>query len=177
VDVYTHFGTDKQTLVHEQIPLAEKNAVVEFALTGGHRKEALPEAQVATVAKIQTAFNRQLLAQQLAAANNGAAAQGVAGSLSSAGQIGFVPGFFLRGAVGYRPVITQIPSGATFSDNAVISADRRYVRVSPSPNFQQITEVNTFNFVTGQGAQQGAGQGGVGGGGFGGGGIGGGGFL
>jgi hypothetical protein len=70
--------------------------------------------------------------------------------------------------VGYRPVITTIPEGANFATNAVISADRRYVRVSPSPTFSQITEVNTFNFVTGQGQQQQQG----GGGGFGGGGIG-----
>jgi hypothetical protein len=70
--------------------------------------------------------------------------------------------------VGYRPVIQQFPTGANFSSNAVISADRRYVRVSPSPTFSQITAVNTFNFVTGQGGMQ---QGG-GGGGFGGAGIG-----
>ena len=61
--------------------------------------------------------------------------------------------------------------------SAVISADRRYVRVAPSPNFTQVTEVNTFNFVLGSGSTQQQGQGGVGGGGFGGGGIGGGGVL
>ena len=31
----------------------------------------------------------------------------------------------------------------------VISGDRRYVRVSPAPNFTSITDVQTFNFVTG----------------------------
>jgi hypothetical protein len=41
---------------------------------------------------------------------------------------------------------------------AVISADRRYVRVSPTPFFSQITEVNTFNYVSGQGSTQGGGQ-------------------
>jgi hypothetical protein len=74
--------------------------------------------------------------------------------------------------VGYRPVITVIPTGANFSSNAVISADRRYVRVSPSPTFSQITAVSTFNFVTGQGQQTQSG-GGSSGSGFGGAGIGG----
>jgi len=178
VDVYTHYGSAKQTLVNDQIQIDEKNAVVEFKLDRGRRAEPLADAQVANVAKIQNAANRELLAQQLAAANSSSSAgQSFATSLTTAGGLGLVPGFFLRGAVGYRPIITTIPSGAQFNTNAVISADRRYVRVSPSPTFTQITEVNTFNFVTGQGSTQQQGQGGVGGGGFGGGGIGGGGFL
>ena len=56
--------------------------------------------------------------------------------------------------------------------SAVISADRRYVRVAPSPNFTQVTEVNTFNFVLGSSSSQSVGGAG---GGFSGGGIGGGG--
>jgi hypothetical protein len=114
---------------------------------------------------IQNAASRALLAQQLAGAGGiGSAGQSFANSLGNAGGLGFVPGFFMRGAVGYRPVLTTLPTGASmFVQTAVISADRRYVRVSPSPNFTQVTEVNTFNFVTGQGATQGAGQGGVGG--------------
>jgi hypothetical protein len=43
--------------------------------------------------------------------------------------------------------------------------------VSPAPTFSQITEVNTFNFVTGQGNQQQGGGGGFGGGIGGGGGL------
>jgi hypothetical protein len=83
---------------------------------------------------------------------------------------------FWRGP-SYRPVITTLPEGANFSTNGVISADRRYVRVAPAPTFSQVTEVSTFNFVTGMGTtqqQQGNGFGGQGGGG---GGFGGGGFF
>jgi hypothetical protein len=58
-----------------------------------------------------------------------------------------------------------LPEGANFSTNAVISADRRYVRMSPSPTFSQVTEVSTFNFVTGNSTSQPQ----TGGGGFGGG--------
>ena len=52
----------------------------------------------------------------------------------------------------------------------VVSADRRYVRISPSPFFTGIGEIFTFNFVDGQGGTQGQGTGGFGGGGLGGGG-------
>ncbi|MDX1948383.1 MAG: hypothetical protein SFU86_23540, partial [Pirellulaceae bacterium] len=172
VDVYTDFATDKQKLVHDQIPLGEKNAEVIFAVENGRRKDALPEAQVANVAKVQNAMNRAVLAQQLAGLNGtNPAGQNFANSLAA------LRGFWGRGAVGYRPVITTLPEGANFSSNAVISADRRYVRVAPAPTFSQVTEVSTFNFVTGQGNTQQQGMGGVGGGGgFGGGAGGGGGF-
>jgi hypothetical protein len=180
IDIYKHFKSEKQTLIHEQIPLDDKNAVVVFDLKDGRRKEALNEAQVAHVAKIQNATNRALLAQQVNSGGNNSVSNSFGSTLGTFGGLGFVPGFFLRGAVGYRPIIQNFPTGANFNSNAVISADRRYVRVSPSPFFSQITEVNTFNFVTGQGGTQQQGQGGGGsgqGGGFGGGGVGGGGFL
>ena len=175
VDVYTNFGTDKQQLVRKQIPLDEKNAVVLFNVDDGRRAEPLAAAQVAQVAKVQNAMNRAVLAQQLAQLGQNDAARNYALSLYLAGG-GTLPGggaggpnnpFFRRGAVGYRPVITALPEGANFSSNAVISADRRYVRVAPSPTFSQVTEVSTFNFVTGDGETQQQGQGG---GGFGGGG-------
>jgi hypothetical protein len=181
IDIYTNFGTDQQRVIHEQIPLAEKNALVEFEVKDGRRKDALPEAQVATIAKAQNAVNKQILAQQLAGLDDTQAARDFALALAMAGGNNGNRPFFRRGAVGYRPQIDRFPEGAGFQATAVISADRRYVRVSPMPFFSQINEVSTFNFVTGQGGQQGGQQGGGGGvgfggaGGFGGGGQGGGG--
>jgi hypothetical protein len=192
VDVYTHYNTEKQKLISEQIPLGDKNALVIFDLEKGRRAEPLAEAQVAQVAKIQNDVKRAVLAQQLAGLDNSAAALRYAAAMGllnngngSGNGGGAGPGagngggvlpadFFRRGAVGYRPVITALPEGANFSSNAVISADRRYVRVSPSPTFSQVTEVSTFNFVTGDDGGDG-GAGGGGGIGGGGGGIGGGG--
>ena len=79
-------------------------------------------------------------------------------------------GFPFRGAVGYRPQLSIIPEGAIFSTTGVVSADRRYVRISPTPIFSQIIEVFTFNFVSGNtaggtGTTGGTGAGGIGGGG------------
>jgi hypothetical protein len=80
--------------------------------------------------------------------------------------------FGVPGAVGYQPQIITLPEGAQFRATAVISADRRYVRISSLPFFSTIGEVSTFNFATGGSTSQGGGNnnpfgggGGVGGGG------------
>lgn len=79
-------------------------------------------------------------------------------------------------STGFQPVITTVNEGITLSVTAVVSSDRRFVRLSVNPLFSSITDVFTFSFVGGgqqggqQGQQQQGGQGGFGGGQFGGGG-------
>lgn len=85
-----------------------------------------------------------------------------------------------NGAVGFQPIITQIQDGIQLQVVAVISADRRFVRLSLGPQFNNVVDVFTFSFASGgagggaigggQGGQQGQGGGGFGGGGQGGGG-------
>ncbi len=75
-------------------------------------------------------------------------------------------------SVGFTPQITLLTDGVFMSVQAVISADRRYVRLTVTPSFTTITDVQTFSFLSGgQGAFGGGGLGGFGGGlgGFGGG--------
>lgn len=81
-------------------------------------------------------------------------------------------------STGFQPVITTVNEGITLSVTAVVSSDRRFVRLSVNPQFNSITDVFTFSFVGGgganqqgqqqQGQQQQGGQGGFGGGQFGG---------
>ena len=73
------------------------------------------------------------------------------------------------GSVGFSTQITGVPDGINLTVVAVISADRRYVRLSLAPNFQQLIEVQTFTQVNlgGGAGLGGGGQGGQGGGGFG----------
>lgn len=82
-------------------------------------------------------------------------------------------------STGFQPVITTVNEGITLSVTAVVSSDRRFVRLSVNPLFSSITDVFTFSFVGGgqqqqgqqqQGQNQQGGQGGFGGGQFGGGG-------
>lgn len=77
------------------------------------------------------------------------------------GQIGSVSSFVARPfvtsvipvvsafAVGFQPVVQQIPDGIFMTVQAVVSADRRYVRLAVSPNFTNVTDVFTFSFVSG----------------------------
>jgi hypothetical protein len=52
--------------------------------------------------------------------------------------------------VGYAPVITWLPEGTSLGASAVVSPDRRYVRMNLQPFFSRVIGVDTFNFRTGE---------------------------
>ncbi len=155
VDVYTNYGTDKEKKLRKQVELGTEDALGTFILAGGRRTEPLAEEQVAQAARTHIAIGNTILAQQLNMLENSDAALAYAVAQSRAVRDGriLVPG--LRGAVGFRPEITLLPEGASLSvTSAVISADRRYVRITPQPFFSSIGQVRTFNFATGAGGIQ-----------------------
>ena len=175
VEIYTDYGTEDQRLIVKQLDLSEKDSMIQVAVKNGHRKEPIASAEIAQAQKQRLETSRAVLGQF----------GGGSGSSSSSGtdfdawrqmrqmiannnRLRFPGG----GVVGYQPVITTIPSGANLSVAGVVSADRRYVRIAPTPFFTDIGQVTTFNFVSGNTGASGGGQQG---GGFGGGGIGGGG--
>ncbi len=195
VEVYKNYAAADAKYETRQIELTDQPAMVVFELEKGRRHEPIEDVQLAGAVAGQLEVGRHILAQQLAMLNDdnlarnliagralqGSGTNGGGSGGNGNGNDGNIP-FFARGAVGYQPVIVVIPQGATMIATAVISADRRYVRVSSAPIFTQITQVQTFNFASGAsgmspvpGGGGGGGQGG-GGGGFGGGGGGGGGF-
>lgn len=53
------------------------------------------------------------------------------------------------GAVGYAPGVQVIQEGTSMSAQAVISADRRYIRLGIQPVFNDITDVFTFSYLNG----------------------------
>jgi hypothetical protein len=179
VDAYTHFQSGAQVRVSKTIVLEKDQAVLQFELANGRRTESLKDRQIVNSAATHLALQQQVLAQQLAASVDPETLRNLANARN-----GYTPGgdvnptdprfpFLRNAAVGYEPIIITLPEGAFMMATAVISADRRYVRIAPSPMFSAIGEVNTFNTSTG--ASRSLGQGGTGGGGFGGGGFGGGG--
>ena len=50
------------------------------------------------------------------------------------------------GGVGYRPIITTLPEGINMGASVVVSADRRYVRITCRPMFSSIGAVRTFSY-------------------------------
>ena len=161
VEVMTHYRTGSASDVRQNIRLDKDKALVLFELKDGRRKEPLRDQQVANAAAGQLALNQQILSQQLDASLDPlalvalAAARAANGSYSTGGTGGngvdaLAAAPFLRGgAVGYQPVIETLPEGASLHVQAVISADRRYVRVTSMPFFSGVSSVSTFNMATG----------------------------
>jgi len=55
----------------------------------------------------------------------------------------------VTGAVGFQPIVTTLNEGAILQASAVVSPDRRYVRLAVNPVFTTLTDVFTFSFVSG----------------------------
>lgn len=177
VEVYLNARTAQEKLLQQTVTLKGDEARLKFSLADGRRTENLKDVQIAKAANDQVHLRQHVLAQQLAGGLDPAAMMNLAlsraltssnggnngGGGGNSGNDGIFP--FLRGAVGYQPVIITLPEGANLMAMAVISADRRYVRYTGLPLFSGVAEVNTFNMATGENA---TGQGGTGGQGFGG---------
>ena len=187
VEIWTNYGSPNQTYGKQQIPLGEKDAVVNFEVSDGRRKEPVAEEKLAKIDRSRMEVGHAILAQQMQGLGGSSSLIDYALSVQQAMRSGVVnPAWFgRRGAVGFMPQVTSFPEGNQMNALAIIDASRRYVRFSllgSAPISSGITNVDTFNFVTGQSGQGGGGQGGGGlgggqGGGFGGGGFGGGGFC
>lgn len=174
VEIARQVMQKNQTYERQQIELDESGkALVLFNLDSGRRVEPMADHQLAVAADEQFAVNRSVLASIVSKYDSSEAAREYARYEQKTKKNGLTPVNNRRRDAGFRPVITTLPSGAGFSATAVVSADRRYVRISPIPFFSSIASVSTFTFSGGTGGQGGGGQGG--GGGFGGGGFGGGG--
>lgn len=138
-----HYGTGESKTIKSAVPLENDTCAVEFALDDGRRTEALEEARLNTA--IAKGKESQIAQKLFANVDHKAMAD-----YAASGEGGLVPGFVnLSGAVGYMPVIWTLKPGATYGATGVVSADRRYVRISVAPSFSSIKSVKTFNFVTG----------------------------
>ncbi len=121
-----------------------------FNLDEGRRNESLADEQIANDITNQLAVNRTILAQQIDAVSDSDVyqSQAAASRLRQPSTIGNRP-VFNRSAVGYQPQITVLPIGMTMQANAVVSADRRYVRITCVPFFSHIKGVVQYNIQTG----------------------------
>jgi hypothetical protein len=150
VDVWNHSGTEQEIHFRQVIPLDENGAIVTFNLDEGRRNESLADEQIANDITNQLAVNRTILAQQIDAVSDSdvSLSQAAASRLRQPSTIGNRP-VFNRSAVGYAPQITVLPIGVTMQANAVVSADRRYVRITCIPFFSHIKGVVQYNIQTG----------------------------
>ena len=101
---------------------------------------------MATAVAEQVALNQAMLSMQLNyASQNSSATADVGESRANMAALPIIPG-----APGYMPIIQNYPTGAMMNvQMAVVSPDRRYVRVTTMPFFSQIGQVTTFNVGSG----------------------------
>jgi hypothetical protein len=168
VDVYRHLRTGEMQHERRQLELTDKDAMVVFDLDKGRRAEPLEAAQLAGAVKRQEKLSRSVLAQQISSGSDPRALPVRPGDAARQAAL-----FGGGGAVGFQPIIQVLPEGRMMVATAVVSADRRYVRIATAPIISAIGDVQTFTFA-GEAEEQNGGGNGGGNGGLGGGGLGGG---
>lgn len=145
VEITVGEGTEHAETKSQQVKLDEAGqALVQFDAPAGRRVEPIDEAQLAEALKRQDTIARSVVAQQIS-------------SLADETSVSLRPDQRRRrrqaiagqGNVGFQPQITVLPEGTQLQMSAVVSADRRYVRVSPTPSFTGIGDVFTFSFSGG----------------------------
>jgi hypothetical protein len=156
VDVFRHLGSDQSEHERKQLDLTDKDAMVVFDLDHGRRSEPLEAAQLATAVERQQQVSRAVLAQQIESASDARILSSTSNEMRRRRALGALGA---RGAVGYQPIIQTLPEGTQLGVQGVISADRRYVRISAGPTFSTIGDVQTFTFA-GRAEETGGGGGG-----------------
>ena len=127
------------------IPLEKSGASIRLALKKGRRAELLSGSLQQTKRTRRQRQPWRNLRQMVGMpdANTRRAQYSLATSRSNNAMLQTMGG----PQVGFRPVISIISEGATMSAMAVVSGDRRYVRLSIVPAFNTITDVFTFSFM------------------------------
>ena len=149
--IFTHRGTPEETKETKTITFEQGSATSSVRLEKGRR--ALPRTvqdtrpgRPAVTQRSNAKSSRRDPNVVPAAAQGGPAGAGI-------------------GAIGFQPNIQVIGEGARLGASAIISPDRRYVRLGISPVFSNITDVFTFSVFGGIPGDNVGGAGGVGGGG------------
>lgn len=164
VTIVSHVGSTSKRVDRRVVTLDGPAVNVSFKLDKGRRKKLGPTPQKQPAAQGSARLTRQeIIARvgrgQPAGAGPAAGQQGRAGQ-RAAPEAGFrLPAGAFTAGVGFTPVIGFINEGVSLTANAVVSADRRFVRISVAPFFNTLREIQTFSFQGGTAAPQGGGAG------------------
>jgi hypothetical protein len=147
-------GGPDESVTTRAVVLDGTEAMVQFVLPDGRRTQL---KDVAATGDLREQFDPQ----RLAAAARNPRQGGARGTARRDFEDSRSRPIQRAGAVGFQPIVTVIPEGNSLSAAAVVSADRRYVRLGVFPLFSDITDVFTFSFVSGAGGVIGGGGGGT----------------
>lgn len=135
LEVIRYAGTDHELRRTYTITLGEDDASLRVSLNQGRRSQ---RQTISPEDPELDSRRRQGTLLQLVGPLGGAGQQ--------AGQR-FANATVTRNAVGYQPITQLLSDGVTMGAMAVVSGDRRYVRLSVNPAINTITDVFTFSFI------------------------------
>ncbi len=165
VTIISHAGSRQQKISRTVVSLSGLGATVPFMLEDGRRKQlaAVPLKEPATQGA--THLSRGQLIARVREVGGGPAAAGQVVAQAGAGQGDAAAGAFrlpagaFTAGIGFQPVVGLINEGVSLTASAVVSPDRRFVRISVAPFFNTLREIQTFSFQGGPPAPQGNGTG------------------
>lgn len=141
LEVIRHKAGERESIRKLTIPLDRSEKIVRLSLENGRRTDLLDAAETRRMPDMMGA--RRPLPPIIGA--NSPAGRAAERRFRKSRPQG------PAGAVGYAPIVSLLSEGSTMSAMAVVSGDRRYVRLSVQPVFNQITDVFTFTPVGGLG--------------------------
>ena len=149
--VTRYLGSERPEIQSMIVPLAKEDQVIRIDLSKGRRsqKSGVPQLPENSQKTGQLpAQNRSYVVSPVSKAGRASLNRfRVSRQVGAGQQTSFVTGSQNSGGIANQPVITVIPEGTSLSGSALVSPDRRYVRLSLSPQFTNVTEVFTFSFL------------------------------
>ena len=143
--VTRYAGTDHQSTSKITVEPGVDDVVVQVPLNQGRLKKAavVPQEKSLRVPENRTTSKRNPRAISAAASRRFQKSRSQSPLMARDAAMKGAGGF---GFVGYQPIISVVPEGVSLTVGAVISADRRYVRLTLNPSFSAIADVATFSF-------------------------------
>jgi hypothetical protein len=146
VDVYKNYRSKNEQHQRQHVAVnSDDDTMVVFNLEQGRRNDPIEAQQLVASVERQAAISQAVMAQQLGSISDPSILPGRSENdpFDLRRQLALARG----GAVGYQPVIITLPEGTQLQATAVVSADRRYVRITAAPLFSGIGNVTTFTFA------------------------------
>ncbi|QDU82065.1 hypothetical protein Pla110_38200 [Polystyrenella longa] len=152
VKIWRNAGSPEETIQEFVLPVGAETQTIQLQLPTGRRTALLEQGELKnagprralTATEVKQLKHQQRREIPVATSNP----QEMGQALRQQGNIqNFAAGGGGGTAVGYQPEVTNLSEGVSMTAMAVVSADRRYVRISTRPVFSNITDVFTFGAV------------------------------
>ena len=148
-----YVGTPDESTKTVGMTIDGNDKVVQLSLNDGRRQALLerPATEMPVVAGMRGVVPEQpeiRTSRQFPGGGNaggGGVGAGGAGAGGAGGR-----GVGGSGPVGFSPIITNVREGIGFSAIAIVTGDRRYVRLAVTPFFSQVIGVDSFTFPSGR---------------------------